>query len=135
MENIGISNHKELVLHILQQKAEKFSHEVELRNAFKVFLHNIDPVTIIKGSIKELAEDKEVQFDIAKVGLNMSTTFIIDQVLGKNRSIKGFIGSVLAEKLSTSLINYNFPTIFSGIAKLISKSPEQEINASEEKDL
>lgn len=128
MENIEISNHTQLVLRIQQIKAEKIRQEEELKIAMKGFVNNFNSVSIVKEYLHSLASDKEVQFDLAKVGLNIGANFIIDRVLGKNRSIVGFLSSLVAEKLSASFINDNFSKIISGIGKIIHPEPEQEID-------
>lgn len=121
MQKKEILNHAELSLHIMQLKSDIALQEDELKHTFKSFLFTLNPVSIVKDSIHELAKDKEVQFDLTKVGLNVGANFLIDQLLGRNRSIKGFLSSVLIEKFSNTFINKNASGIISGITKLLSK--------------
>lgn len=125
MENIKIINHTQLQLRIMHLRSEKFSQEIELKHSVKEFVYSISPVSIVKDSIHTLVQDKEVRFDMAKVGLNIGANFLIDKVVGRGRSIKGFLGSIIIEKISSSLINGNTSSIISGITKMmhsISKS-------------
>ena len=122
MQKREIINHSELSLRIMQLKSEILLQEDELKHTFKEFLFTLNPITIVKDSIHELARDKEVQFDLAKVGLNVGADFLIDQILGRNRSIKGFLSSVLIEKLSNTFINKNTSGIISGISKFLNKN-------------
>lgn len=120
MENIKITNHTQLQLHIMHLKSKKLSQETELKHSVKEFVYSISPIAIMKDSLHSLVQDKEVRMDMAKVGLNIGANFLIDKVVGRNRSINGFLGSLLIEKISTSFINSNSNSIVSGISKLFS---------------
>jgi hypothetical protein len=126
MENKEISNHAELVLRIMDLKAEKFSREEDLKYTFKEFVSTLNPISMVKESLHQLAADRDVKFDLAKVGLNLGVDFIIDKVLGRNRSVKGFLSSVLIEKFSTLFLNNNISKIVSEISKLLHPNSEQE---------
>ena len=126
MKSANITNHSELLFRIMELKAQKLSQEIQLKNSIKEFVYTLNPVSMVKDSLHELAKDKEVRFDLAKVGLNMGTNFILDKLLGRNKSIKGFLSSVLVEKLSATFINKNASSIISGLGKLIRSKPEHE---------
>lgn len=132
MENSDISNHLELRIRISQLKAEQNIQKAALANMCKEFVSTLNPVTFVKSSLHTLATDKTVQFDLVKVGLNLGTNLIIDQTLGRYRSIKGFLSSVLLEKYSSSFINNNVSKIVSVIGNLVSgKSADKKINYSD----
>jgi hypothetical protein len=107
-------------------KAEKFSREEDLKYTFKEFVSTLNPISMVKESLHQLAADRDVKFDLAKVGLNLGVDFIIDKVLGRNRSVKGFLSSVLIEKFSTLFLNNNISKIVSEISKLLHPNSEQE---------
>ena len=118
MENLKITNHSELQFRIMQLKSEKVSQEIEFKSKLKEFAYTISPISIVKSSIRDLVSDREVRFDIAKVGLNVGADFLIDKIVGRGRSIKGFLTSILVEKVSSTLINNNTSSIVSVISKL-----------------
>lgn len=128
MENKNISSHTELVLRIMELKAEKFNREEELRTSFKEFVYTLNPISLVKESLHNLAEDREVKFDLAKIGINLGANFLIDKLLGRNRSIKGFLSSVLIEKFSSFFLNNdnNISKIVSEVSKLMHPKSEQE---------
>ena len=126
MENKEISSHAELVLRIMDLKVEKFSREEDLKYTFKEFVSTLNPISMVKESLHQLATDRDVKFDLAKVGLNLGVDFIIDKVLGRNRTVKGFLSSVLIEKFSALLLNNNISKIVSEISKLLHPNSEQE---------
>ena len=128
MEKKEITTHAQLALQIMHLKAEKFKQENELKHAFKELLYTINPVSIVKGTLHELAGNNDMRSDLAKVSLNMGANFIIDMIFGRYRSIKGFVGSVLVEKYASKYINNNGLKIVSGISKLIRRKSKQEDN-------
>jgi hypothetical protein len=125
MESREISTHTELAVRIMHLKAEKFRQEEVLKHSFREFFYTLQPASIIKETLHELSQDKEVQFDLAKAGLNMGANFIIDRVLGKNRSIKGYLSSILIEKFSGSFINDNMTKILEGVGKFMNRNNHQ----------
>ena len=128
MTNTKITSHAELEMHIMHLKAEKFQKEIELKDSFRGFLYSLNPVSILKGSLHELAKDKEVQFDLVKTGLNAAGSLLIGKVMGRYNSIKGFLSSVLAEKVFTSYVSNKATEIIPGIRNLLHRQPEQETN-------
>ena len=105
MEYTAIHNHATLALRIMEMKAEKSRQEDDLKYTFREFAGTFSPLSMLKDSMKGLAKDKELQTDLLKAGLNLGTDFIIERVLGRNHSIKGFLSSILVEKFSTPFIN------------------------------
>ena len=122
MENKKILNHNDLLCHISNLKDEKIYQEFELKIKLNEFIKTLNPISIVKDSIHELAQDKEVRLDVAKVGLNIGANLLIDGVFGRSRSIKGFLSSILIEKISSIVIDKNASGIISGIGKLINKN-------------
>jgi hypothetical protein len=122
MENRNISNRTELSLRIMHLKAEKFTQEEELISSIREFAYTLSPLALVKDSLHNLARDKEVRADLTKVGLNIGANFIFDKVLGKQKSIKGFLSSLLIENISGALINNNSSKIISVIGQLINRN-------------
>jgi hypothetical protein len=127
MEKTDICSHSELMLQIMRLKAEKLEGEKELSYKFKELVYTFNPVSLVKKSIHDLADDTDVKYDLAKIGLNVGANFLIDQLLGKNRSVKGFLSSLVVEKISSSYINNNLSSIIAGIGKLFTKKKIIEI--------
>jgi hypothetical protein len=125
MENTEITNHSELIIQIALVKSEKTRQEEALKYIIKEFSISLNPLSIIKNSIHELAADKVVKLDLAKVGLNMGANFLIEKLLGRNSSIKGFLSSLLVEKVSGGLISNNMPKILSVINNLFNWNVEE----------
>ncbi len=130
MKEYEISTYTDLCLRIQKLKAEKYTQEEELQRSFKALIYSLDPISIVKESLHNLAKDNIVQSDLAKVGLNIGTNFIIDQVLGRYRSIKGFISSVLVEKISIPWVNNNASKIISVISGFMQQKEKKEADTT-----
>ncbi|HCY40349.1 MAG TPA: hypothetical protein DHV48_03200 [Prolixibacteraceae bacterium] len=122
MENTQITGYTEVTMRIMHLKQEKIRQEDELNDALKELVYNLSPVSMVKQSLHQLAHDREVQFDLTKIGLNLGANFLIDRILGKNSSLKGFLSALLVEKVSASFINNNLSVIISGIRRLINRN-------------
>jgi hypothetical protein len=120
MDNSEILQHTTLLLRIEALKADQAAQDADLKQSAKELIFALNPITIMKGSLHDLAGDKEVHLDMAKVGLNLGANLIIDQVLGKQRSAKGFISAVVVELISTALINSNASKIVLEMSRLLS---------------
>lgn len=120
MDSTAIADRAELAARIAHLRAQKTAQEAGLKYAFKEFIDTLNPIEMAKKSLHTLAADKVVQFDLAKIGLTLGTNFLINQLMGHRRSIKGLVGSTLVEMLSTTLINNNAPQIIEGIRSLVS---------------
>lgn len=115
MENTQISSHAELLFRIVELKARKQGHEAVLKDKFLIITSSFD----FLAHLKKGSMNKNHEFDLVKVGLNTGVNLIIDLVLGKNRSVKGFLSSLLVEKFTSILINDNLSTIVSGVQNFI----------------
>lgn len=119
MENSEITSHVKLKMRIMQLKQEAYDDEDELKYNIRVFAHTLNPVSLAKQSLRNLAEDSQVQYDMAKIGLNFGVNIVIGRILGKNSNIKGIVSAFLVEKLSDYFIHVKLPKIISDISRKI----------------
>lgn len=96
--------HANLLSRIDELKIIKAEQEATISRQFKDLKDSLNIGTILKESISHIAEDKDTQKDIVKIAATTGANFLIEKVLGSNSSIKGYIGSILAEKVSGSFI-------------------------------
>lgn len=127
MEKAAISTHADLLSHIMEIRASKDAQEASLKVAFKELALSLSPVEVAKSSIHNLVNDKGVQFDLIKGGMNLGSNFLIDTIFKKQSGIKGFLSSIIMEKVSSSFIQANAANIIVGVTKLFSKKqPDSE---------
>lgn len=123
MENKEISNYPELLLHIMHLKQEKFRQEDEIKYTVRELIFLLNPVTMVKKGIREMAEDSEAKFDLVKVGLDLGMTMVINRIMRNTRGIKGLIGKLLIGKFSSSFLYKNVGKIVAGIRNRIHPTP------------
>jgi hypothetical protein len=121
MENNNIKNHSELILRIAELRIEKDIQEEKLQRSFKNIVSSLNLISLFK-----VATNENRPIELAKSGVNLALNLIIDLVMGKHRSIKGYLSAVMIEKFTTVLVNNNLLNIISGIGSLLHKKNENE---------
>lgn len=121
MENAVISSYAELTSRINYLKSEKIRQEEELKSTFSEISASLNLFSLINGSLNKRTEKKNVFFNLIKVGLTMGSSFIIDKILGKRRSFKGFLSSLLMEGFAALLINLDVLKIISAVNGFMSQ--------------
>lgn len=96
--------HESLLQRIELLKVLKVQQESTISLQYSELIDCLNPETLLKDTIKHLATDKDTQKNLATVAVKAGTNFLIEKFLGSNNSIKGYISSLLAEKVSNSFI-------------------------------
>lgn len=104
MEATAISCERDLMARIAELKALKAEQEIKIGEQFRDLKNSLNIGTVIKESVAHIAADKETRKDLLKIGTTMGTNFLIEKVMGSNNSIKGYLGSMLAQKVSNSFL-------------------------------
>lgn len=120
MTTTTIVSHSELLQQLAGLKLQQEFQEDELKGLLGEFISTINLGVIFKS-----ATNHQQTPDIAKMGLTMLVNLITGFVLGKNRSIKGYLSSVMVEKFTTSLIDHNLISIISTISSLFNKQKNE----------
>lgn len=120
MENTVITNHAQLQLRIAELRMYKNIQEEELKLTLKEAFTTFNIISIFKSK----SEEQPIQ--LAKSAVNMTLDLIIDLVLGKHRSIKGFISSILVERFTTSFVDNNLINVISTITELIHRFKKRD---------
>lgn len=123
MEYTFIKNHSELLARLTELKSEREIQEMALKYTFTEFIATIDLVSLFKKS--NTPEDDQPK-ELLKTGLNMLLNLITGLVLGKNRSIKGYLSAMMVERFTTMVIDNNLINIITGISSLIFRKRNQD---------
>lgn len=116
-----ISNHYNLMQRIATLKMDKAIQENELKASLTDIVSTLDVLAIFKGAIRT-----DRPLELTKSGVNMVLELIIDLILGKHRSIKGYLSATMVEKFTTMLVNNNILKIISGISSLFNRKSQYE---------
>jgi hypothetical protein len=125
MKTNEIDSHTELVLQIIYLREVKQEQETELKKEISAFVYSLSPVSIFKNSLKELVADKTMQQNLARVGVTVGISFIIQKIIRKNSLVSGILSAVVTEKIATVFTGNNFSSIVDGIGKILTK-PRKE---------
>ena len=122
MSKHKIDTYEQLSLRIIELSTLKTVQELELRNNVKEAYEHYKIKNILKRTVKDLAADDEFKENSFKA----ATSFILGKLFSKNNQPKGFITSLLIDKLITPLIKNNKDKIISFINNLFSKHKKEE---------
>ena len=125
MQHLQVSVHAQLHSRIAYLKTNKLHQEQHIQKTFNELVSDLSPTVLLKRTLKELAADSSVQFDVIKMGLYATTNFFIDKIVGRNESLKGFLSAVMVENFTNSFISGSasqiVPVIMDWIQRFIKK--------------
>ncbi len=127
--SVPIMTYADLQLSILQLKTKKQLQEEALRKEIAELVESFNLAAIMKDSIHKFATDKEVQFDIAKVGLNYGADFVISQLIGRKAGLPVFLLTKLIQSAAGGLIKKYAANIFSGLLNRFVPGIKQDVVA------
>lgn len=104
METTAKTCHSDLLSRIDELRLLKLEQETRISQQYKDLKSAFSVGTILKESVAHIAHDRDTQKDLMKIAATTGTNFLIEKILGSNKSIKGYLGSLLAEKVSNSFI-------------------------------
>jgi hypothetical protein len=116
-----IQTYNELTLRINELTSLKDAQEIALKNDVKELYKKLQPKNILKETVKDLAHDEEFRGNSFKAIKGIATDFVVGRLFNKNSSVKGFIATMLIEKLVAPLIANNKNKIVDFITNLVSK--------------
>jgi len=123
MENKVIINHAQLQLRIAELRMYKGIQEEELKLSLRDAFATLNLISIFRNATVEQP------IHLAKSAVNMTLDLIIDLVLGKHRSVKGFLSSILVERFTTTLVDNNLMTVISAITELVQRFKNRGSNS------
>jgi hypothetical protein len=114
----SITDYTTLINSIESLKAISVQQEIKLSNSLHAFIETLNPITLIKKSMYAIVSDNTIQTNLATTGLHLGSDYILDKILGRGKSIGGFVRSVLVEKISNATINRYSGSIIEKIKNL-----------------
>jgi hypothetical protein len=123
MKNTAILTHSDLLARLTELKSYREIQETSLKYTFIEFISTINVVSFFKSSNKS---NNLQSNDLLKSGLNMALNLVMGIVLGKNRSIKGYLSTMMVERFTTMIIDNNVINIISKIGSLLLSKKESK---------
>jgi len=103
---------------IMQVNASRAEQEDEIKYHLKEIYYSFQPVTLVKNALKNVLHNPETKKNLAQTALAIGTDFLISKFFKKSGSLKGFLSSVVMEKVADFAINSKSEFISNGIGKL-----------------
>jgi hypothetical protein len=107
MSNTDYSPQEELRFTIAKLKMEKQLQGEHSKFVFQELIGSVDNVAIIKNYITHVVKDKEVQFDLIKMGMKYGTKFLIHKLYTVEKEDQGIISTELLETTADAFIDKN----------------------------
>ena len=122
MKKKQLKTYNEVLIAIASEKIEQTKLKAELKLCTNDFIDSFNPLTIVKKTLTNISTDDTLKTKIAKAGMTTGANLIIDLVLGKRKSVKGFLSSILLETVSNAIINSNSSsTIMQGLRQVLAR--------------
>ncbi len=120
-----ITGYQDLQERIEDLRNESSKAQQDMESAFDRVVTGLDPVTLVKSSVQQLSRDHGLKMDVVKAGMNMGANFLIDKIMGRRKSLKGFLSSILLEKYSQLFIEKGVPGIIQAVANTLKTKAER----------
>ncbi len=104
MQTTAQSCHDSLLNRIKELRALKLEQEARINQQYIDLKNSFNIGAVLKESIHHIANDQDTQKNLVKIATTTGSNFLIEKLLGRNTSIRGYISSLLVEKVSDSLI-------------------------------
>lgn len=130
MESPTIKNHADLIKRIEELKIQKRNQEVEITETTKQMISSINIFSFFKKSKSSFQS-----LDILRNGITFTMDLIIDKIHGRNRNLKGYLGTILIEKAMNYFINNNLDSVISYVMNFFNnknKSSNEETDFNRE---
>ncbi|MDI1354172.1 MAG: hypothetical protein PSX36_04610 [bacterium] len=132
MENDLLSPHLALSLRIKQLQEDNLRQSETINRLVNELAISFQPVNAALQKLHSMAEQPSAPIELAKLGLNAGLNFLIDQLLGKHRSIKGYLSAIQAESISEKFVNTNAPGLIGLLGAYLKKRLTPNINNTNE---
>lgn len=113
-----ITNHTQLMYTIMQVNASKAQQEDEIKHQLKEIYYSLQPAALIKKAVGNILHSPETQKTVVQSAFALGTEFLIGKVFKRGASLKGFLSSMVVEKIADYALNKNPDFITNGIDKV-----------------
>lgn len=102
----------------MQVNAARVDQEDEIKYQVKELYYSLQPAVLVKKAVDNILHSPETQKSLAQAGVALGTEFIISKIFKKGTSLKGFLSSMIVNKIADYAINNHSDFISNGIGKI-----------------
>ena len=96
--------HENILQRIEELRVLKVQQKTTISMQYAEIISSLNPETIIKDTFLYLVNSKKTQKNIVHIVAKSGVNYIIEKFLGSNNSIKRYVSSIIAEKVSNSFL-------------------------------
>lgn len=112
---------EKLQLRIAELKVQKEIQEQELSKSLESIMDSLNPVSLAKNGLQDLAEDRDVQEGATGAALKIGTRFLAFKVIGRFGGIFGAVAAAVVGNLSDHYVDKTTPKMLSAVGRLFKK--------------
>lgn len=120
----NIHSYDELKKRIVQLEAVVDEKEDAIKTDVELIYQELQPKNLVRNLVKDVAGDEHLKAEGTHALGSMATDFMIKKIFNPKNTIKGFLASLLVEKVALPLIKNNKEKITSFIGKMVPKKKE-----------
>ncbi len=113
-----ITNHTQLMYAIMQVNASRAEQEDEIKHQVKEIYYSFQPATLIKNAVGNIMDSPETKKSLTQLGLSFGADFLISKFFKRGSSMKGFLSSMVVEKIADYALRSQPDFITNGISKI-----------------
>lgn len=122
-----VSEYDALCKQIALLRIERDLQQDALQDAWRNFARSLNPIAMVKDSIHNMVTDKELKSDFGTMAMDEGKRLLIGKIMGKNQSLKGYLGAVVVEKIFFSFINRPLMNVIGLLSNLNRKEEDQAV--------
>jgi len=122
-ETATITNYSQLEMQLSVLRLEREFQELVLRESFQNLISSLNLVSLFKVATNQ---DQPIAF--AKSGITLIINLITNLILGKHRSIKGYLSSIMVERFTTMVVDNNLLGMIAGLSTFFSRKNQPDKN-------
>jgi len=127
-----LTSDQRLKLKIAELKIEQEIQERELSASFDSIVSGLNPASIAKSSLQEIAEDRDVQESATGAALKFGTRFLAFKVIGRFGGVFGAVAAAVVGNISDQYVEKKTPKLMNAVGRLFTRkkraeNPESEI--------
>jgi hypothetical protein len=113
-----IRNHVELSYRIMKLNALKAEQEDVIRKDIKEIYYSFMPSELLRKAWNSFKENPAAQTNVGAAGVGIGLDFLIKRISGRNSSLKGYLSSILFEKVAGYFLKRHSDVIEKGVEKV-----------------
>jgi hypothetical protein len=115
-----------LRMRIAELKMEKEIQEKDLGASFNSIMEGLNPISIAKNGLQDLAEDGDIQAGATGAALKFGTRFLAFKVIGRFGGVFGAVAAAVVENLSDQYVQKNTPKVLNAVGRFFKKKKHPE---------